>query len=225
MPPAKSIRRMPRSWRLKAAILFKLKDNDGATRTAQDALAIDPGNAGANVILAAIRFSQGDSDGALKVLANIEKGHADDLGVLFLKINIFNQTGDLAQVESLLRKLIELYPNVHAFRTQLVQFYLTHKRQDDALNELRSVATANPTDTNTELELVSLLAAVKGPEAARAELLARIKAGNRRLPLSDCAGKVRSFARSGGRQHQAAGATHCQYRFDRRHPDCKEYAR
>ena len=45
------------------------------------------------------------------------------------------------------------------------------------MNELRAVVAANPADTKAELELVSLLAAVKGPDAARAELLARIKAG------------------------------------------------
>ena len=95
---------------LKAAILFKLKDTDGASRAAQDALAIDPGNVGAHVIVAGMKLSQGDADGALKALAPIPKDRADDLGVVFLKINIFSQKRDLAQVEALLRKLTELHP-------------------------------------------------------------------------------------------------------------------
>ncbi len=115
---------------------------------------------------------------------------SDDLGVIALKINIFNNKGDLAQVEALLRKLTELHPKVAAFRTQLIQFYLRHKRQDDAVNELRSAARANPADTKTELELVSLLAAVKGPDAAREELLARIKTGTGAFPYPDCASPV-----------------------------------
>ena len=49
---------------LKAAVLCKLKDSDGATRAAQDAVAIEPGTTGANVILAAVKFSQGDANGA-----------------------------------------------------------------------------------------------------------------------------------------------------------------
>jgi tetratricopeptide (TPR) repeat protein len=162
---------------LKSAILFKLKDIDGATRAASDARAIDPHNTGANAALAAIKLSQGDTDGASKALSAIPQDRTDDLGVVFLKLNIFNNKGDLAQVEALLRRLIELHPDVAQFRTQLVQFYLQHKRTDDAVNELRAVVTANPADSSTELELVSLLAAVKGPEAARAELLARINAG------------------------------------------------
>ena len=68
------------------------------------------------------------------------------------------------------------------------------------MNELRSVVAANPDDTNAELELVNLLGAVKGPDAARAELLARIKARPRRLPVPDCAGEVRLRARQGRRR-------------------------
>ena len=106
----------------------------------------------------------------------------DDLGVIFLKIDIFNKKGDLAQAEALLRKLTELHPEVTVFRTKLIQFYLQHKRQDDAVNELRSAARADPADTKTELELVSLLAAIKGPDAARQELLARIETGKGAFP-------------------------------------------
>ena len=58
---------------LKAAILFKLKDVEGATRAAKSAVAIDAANASANIILAGITFSQGNSEGALKYLANVPK--------------------------------------------------------------------------------------------------------------------------------------------------------
>ena len=118
---------------------------------------IEPGNADANVIIAATKFSQGDSDGALKVLADVSDAHKDDLGVLFMKINIFNRVGDLAQAEALLEKLITLHPDNPAYRTQLTRFYLAHNRPDDALNELRAVAKANPADVNIEFELVNLI--------------------------------------------------------------------
>ena len=167
---------------LKAAILLKLQDSDGAARAAQEALAIDPQHTGANVVAAGVKLSQGDADGALKALASVSKDHANDLAVLFLKINIFSRKGDLPQVEAGLRKLTELYPTVPRFRSQLVQFYLQNKRQDDALNTLRSVVAANPGDTNAELDLVNLLAAVKGPAVARDELVARISAGKGAFP-------------------------------------------
>src|SRR5450432_1865135 len=59
----------------------------------------------------------------------------------------------------------------------LIKFYVVHQRQDDAINELRTAAAANPADLRTELELVGLLGTMKGPDAAHAELAARINAG------------------------------------------------
>jgi tetratricopeptide (TPR) repeat protein len=163
---------------LQSAVLFRLKDADGASRAAQEALTLDPNSAGARVALAGLKFSQNDPDGALKELAALPNDHANDLGAMFLKINIFSRKGDAAQVEALLRKLTELNPSVRQYQNQLARFYVQQKRPDDALNVMRSVVAANPNDTNAEFDLVNLLAAVKGPDAARAELLARIKAGN-----------------------------------------------
>src|SRR4029079_11784015 len=82
---------------LKAAVLFRLRDDGGAIRTANRALQIDPGNTDATVILAAEQFKQRDFDGALNTLASITDAHQNDLGVLLLKVNIFNRKGDLAQ--------------------------------------------------------------------------------------------------------------------------------
>ena len=162
---------------LKAAVLFKLKDTDGATQTAQRALAIEPGNADATIVLAGIQISQGDSKGALQTLTNVASAHEDDLGVIFLKINIFTRLGNPQQVESLMRRLIALYPKDRAFRAQLIRFYIATKRQDDAEKEMRAVVAANPADNNAELDLVNFLNAIKGPAAAHAELVARISAG------------------------------------------------
>ena len=79
--------------------------------------------------LPAVKFSQGDANGALKTLAPIPKDRTRrPRRDACSKINIFNQKGDRQQVEALLRKLIELYPTVPSFRTQLVQFYLQNKR-------------------------------------------------------------------------------------------------
>jgi tetratricopeptide (TPR) repeat protein len=167
---------------VKAAILFKLKDNDGAIRTAQQALELDPGNADASVVLAGIKVSQGDSESALKALNNVAPASKDDLGVIFLKIGIFERLGNLQQVESLLKRLTELQPNERAFRTQLIRFYVAQKRQDDAEREMRSIIEKNPTDTTAELDLASFLNATKGPAAAREELVSRINAGGKVFP-------------------------------------------
>jgi len=167
---------------LKAAILFRLKDIDGAAKTAQKALEIDPEDTDATVVLAVTKYSQGDSDGALRILANVKGAHKDELGVIYLQINIYDHIGDLQQAEALLRKLISLYPKEPAFRAQLIKFYVAHKRQDDAIKELRTTVAANRDDTNSELALVNLLTSTKGPAAGRTELVARINAGGRVFP-------------------------------------------
>jgi tetratricopeptide (TPR) repeat protein len=167
---------------LKAAVLFRLKDSDGAVQTAQKALEIEPGNVDANVVLAAEKLTKGDPIHALRTLNNVASDHKDDLGVLLLKVNIFDRMNNLEQVESVLRRIVALHPNEPIFRTQLVRFYVAHKRPADAEKELRAVVAANPADTKAELELVNLLGAVKGPAAARAELVARINAGGSIFP-------------------------------------------
>ena len=53
---------------LKAAVLLKLKDSNGAKREAQAALDADPSNAEALIVLAAERVQAGDTDGALSIL-------------------------------------------------------------------------------------------------------------------------------------------------------------
>jgi tetratricopeptide (TPR) repeat protein len=167
---------------LKAAVLFKLKDADGAVSTAQKALEIEPGNVEASVVLAAAKYMQGDPQGALKVIDEIKPDSKDDLGVMFLEINIFDRLGEMDQVEKLLRKLVDLYPKEPAFRAQLIRFYVAHKRNDDAEKELRAVVAANPTDAGAELNLVMLLGQIKGTAAAREELVKRIAAGGDVFP-------------------------------------------
>jgi tetratricopeptide (TPR) repeat protein len=175
---------------LKAAILFKQKDVDGALRAAQAALAIDPSNTDANTVVAVAQYSRGDAKGALQTLDNVAAAHKNDVGILALRINILDRSGNTQEAESLLRKLIELNPKEPGFRTQLIRFYIAHKRQDDALHELRAAVEANPDDTNAEFQLVSLLNAVKGQAAARAELVARINAGGRVFPYQIALAKL-----------------------------------
>ena len=167
---------------LKAAILFRQKNIEGAQSAAGKALEIDPGNPEATVVMGVLILSRGDPAGALDVLAKVKPDHSDDLGVLFLKVNIYQRMGDLVQTEAVLRKLMDRYPEQPAFRAQLIRFYLANQRQDDALKEQRAAVAAKPDDIKTGLELVGLVSAIQGPAAAREELVNRISAGGRVFP-------------------------------------------
>lgn len=161
----------------RAAILLKLNDGTGAIREARAALEIDPSNADALSVLAAEKLTRGDAQGALTILEREPAAHANNFGVLLFKMGIYERLGNLEQVESLLRKFVELYPKEPAFRRQLVKLYVSQKRLDEAEKELRVLAAANTSDVEAGLEVVRFLNTTKGPAAAQQELEARIRAG------------------------------------------------
>ena len=168
---------------LKAAILLKLNDNNGAIQEAQKALEIEPGNVASIMVLAAEKYSRDDTKGALRILDDVSPAQKEDLGVILLKIKIFEKMGDLQQLELQLRKLVELRPDEVSFKAELVKFYVAHQRQDDAEKEMRAIAAANPANTAAALDVVRFLRAVKGSAAARQELDVRIKAGGNVFPF------------------------------------------
>ena len=167
---------------LKAAILYKLNDKFGAVREAQKALAVDPGNADALVVLATERMANGDLKDALRILESDASINVSDLGIQLLKAKIFEQLGEWQQLEALLRRLVKFYPEQIAFQKQLIKFYVDQHRQNDAEKEIRAMVESNPTNPEAELDLVRFLYTSKGPAAARQELDRRINAGGEVFP-------------------------------------------
>ena len=82
----------------------------------------------------------------------------------------------------MLQQLAQLHPKDGLFRKQLIKFYVDQHRIDDAEKEARTLVQENPTNSEAELDLVRLLYAAKGPDAARKELIARIDAGGEIFP-------------------------------------------
>ena len=173
--------RNPNALAFQAAVLLKLKDTNGSKRDAQAALDIDPKNVEAVIVLAAERMQAGDPQGALQILDRPDLGD-DNLAIQLFKLRLFDQTKDLKQSEALLRKLVALYPKEVAFRENLVRLLVSQKRFDDAEKELRALSEAEPSNIQAGLNVVRFLQQLKGPAAARAELLARIKAGGKVFP-------------------------------------------
>ncbi len=163
---------------LKANILLRTKDPAGAIREALRALEIDPKNIDASLLIAAKRASDGEVDGALKLLSELQVSDSqDELRVAQQKIAIFVRQGDVVQAESLLHKLISENPKVLGLRAQLIQLYLAAKRFEDVEQELRVMVDLVPTDSKAGMDLVRFLIASKGIKAGREALDARIRAG------------------------------------------------
>jgi tetratricopeptide (TPR) repeat protein len=161
---------------LKAAILARTNDPAGALKEAQRAMEIDANNVDAVGYVAARKASEGDADGALKLLDALRPEPKDQTRIAVEEIQILLRKGDLQKAEPLLRKIIALDPKQAAYRNQLIQVLMAQRRFDEAEKEFRARTAADPADSKAGLDLVRFLNAVKGPEAARAELDARIKA-------------------------------------------------
>lgn len=164
-----------RTHALRGATLFKIGDETTALQEAHRSLELAPGNKVAVTVLAAASFAHDDTDGALRLLDTISGEPNNDLGVELFRIKIYDKQGDLHQVEQHLHKLIERYPKDQALNTQLLQFYLTHNRTDDAERLLRQAADADLSNSAAGMALVRLLKEARGEAVARRELLVRLK--------------------------------------------------
>jgi cellulose synthase operon protein C len=155
---------------LRAAILFRLKDREGARNDAERALALNPDNPDAHAVLAADKMADGNSVAALQF---IDRGLAKDqknLGLLMFKLKIFEDNKDDAKLETVLRQIISSYPDMKEMRKALLGFLISRKRLPEAETEMRSAIAENPNDSERAMELVAFIGTVKGPDAARSEL-------------------------------------------------------
>jgi len=162
---------------LKAGILLKLKDPNGAVTEAQAALKLDPNNTGAMLVLANNDFVHGDPKGALAILDNDTLSKSPDIGAQLFKLRILEQTQDFQQAEALLQKLIDSNPKEIGFRKELIRLYLSQHRNADAEKEQSAIVAADPSNIKNQLDLVQLLNATQGPAAAQQQLVALIHAG------------------------------------------------
>jgi tetratricopeptide (TPR) repeat protein len=162
---------------LRSIILLRANDSSGAVREAQRAFEIDPGNVDAVSLLASKKLSDGDADGALKLLDTLTVDPKDETRISLQKMQIYAKKGNLPHAESMLRKVISLNAQDPAYHSQLIQLLVAQRRFDEAEKEFRARVEANPVDSKAGLDLVRFLNLAKGPDAARTELERRIKAG------------------------------------------------
>ena len=167
---------------LKAAIYFKLKDEDTAVQDANAALKIEPNNIDAIVVLSSVRLNQNDPQAALQLLSGDAVKGTDDVRIQLLKLDIYQKLKDYAQLENVLKSLAAHFPQDDTFGKQLVNLYVFEHRPDDAEKQLREYATANPSKPDAGLDVVKFLLATKGSAAAQQELEARITVGGDVLP-------------------------------------------
>lgn len=176
----------PRARALKATVDFRRGgDRPAAVRMATGVLAEDPGNVMAHLVLVSDRLQAGDTAGAL---AGVEAGLAavpGDEGLHLARLALLEEKGDDDAVGDELATMNRLFPENAGARTALVQWHLRNGRPDAAEAVLRAAADG-PAEAAGDgaaapgpaLALAQFLLEVKGPAAARAELVARAAAAD-----------------------------------------------
>lgn len=161
---------------LKAAISYRLKDNDAAEKYAQSAVKIEP-SIDAVSVLAAIKLEENDPNGALDILHQYSLDQSDNPGIELLRVRIYGQLKDYSQLENLLKTMAARDPKSLTILKQLAGLYIFEHRNQDAETELKAIVAADPKSSEDVLALVQFILATKGAPAARRELVDQIKAG------------------------------------------------
>ena len=159
---------------LRAAVLYKLDNKTGAIEHANAALAKDPNNVDALVVLATDRLVAKDGEKAIEYLDRGLKVNEKNIALQLIKVQAFESLAKTESAEAVFRRLIALYPDTRALRHILAQFYLSHGRKDAAEAEYRAIMAENPKDVAARLDVVRFVHAVKGPKAAMQEIEALI---------------------------------------------------
>jgi tetratricopeptide (TPR) repeat protein len=161
---------------LKATVDFQADtDRPAAVAMAEGVLAETPGSVMAHLVLVADRLAAKDLDGAL---ARAEAGLAaapEDEGLHLARLALLEERGDGPAVGAELATMNRLFPGNAAMRAALVQWHLRNGDPDEAEAVLRAAA-ADPAEPGPALTLAQFLLEVRGPDAARIELVARTKA-------------------------------------------------
>jgi tetratricopeptide (TPR) repeat protein len=162
---------------IRAIALLRTNDSVGAIREAQRAFELDPTDGDAIALLAAKKSSDGDLDGALKLLDAIPANSKDDTRATFQRVEILLRKKEFAKAEELLRGLVGQNPQITVYQNQLIQVLIAQQKFADAEKEFRARIAANPSDPKLGVDFVRFLIATKGEAAGRAELEERLKAG------------------------------------------------
>jgi cellulose synthase operon protein C len=155
---------------LRAAILFRLRDREGARADAEKSLAINHDNPDAFAVLAADQMADNNTVAALQFIDRGLKGDPKNLGLLLFKVKIFESSNDDPKLEEVLRTLTAGYPENREMKQALLSFLASRNRMPEVETELRTMVAANPNDTSQALDLVRLVSSLRGSAEAHKEL-------------------------------------------------------
>jgi tetratricopeptide (TPR) repeat protein len=155
---------------LRASMLMRHQEYAEAEREARLAMAEDPGNISAIWVMAGLNLAQGNPKAAEAVLdAGIARKPTEPFLVL-LKIALYQNQNDIAQLELAYQALFRLVPTDQQHRGELASLYVKTGRLDDAEAVWRAGVAAAPESWKMKEALVVFLSAHRGLEPAEGEV-------------------------------------------------------
>ena len=162
---------------LKATVDFRHPGTRAAALDmARGVVAEDPGIVAAQMVLIADRLNAGAPKAALPLIDAALERTPGDQGLHLVRLATLEQLGDQPGSGAELERMAALFPDDLGVRQALVQWHLRAGDPAGAEAVLRAAAARTPADPQAVLTLAQFLLEVRGADAARAELQARIAA-------------------------------------------------
>lgn len=155
---------------LEAVIAIRVEDFDKAREKADRAIEMTPNNGDAWLVLAALARREESDEKALEITREAERRDPENMRVVLFLVNLLGQMRENDELGKALRRLTELKPEELSFWDSLARWQLNNKAWDDIEVTLRKVSDLAPDDTDRQLDLVRLMAATQGQQAAINEL-------------------------------------------------------
>ncbi len=150
-------------------IAYGRKNYDEARRRAEAALAIDPEHEGAHLLLGKVLQAGGAGDEALRQVDHAIALNPNSVALRLLKASIYLERDQLDQVRAVYEELFAIEPENHRYRASLAQIYISRGRAEEAEGVLRAAVDAGLGGDETKLNLIDLIAATEGVDAAAAQ--------------------------------------------------------
>lgn len=170
-------------YALRAAILLRRKDYEGAEKQARLALGKDSANITA---IAALTGTYDATRQEAKADATIEEGlrqKPDATALLLLRVTLAEKYGQLDKIVPAYQALFKVRPQVEAFRADLARLYVKAGRLAEAEATLREGVAAMPESWAMKKELAVYLSDHQGVDAAEKEIRGWMQANPKRDEL------------------------------------------
>lgn len=161
---------------LKAGILLRVGDDATAVELARGVLADHPANPEATVVVATSKIKGGDMEGGL---AELDRALAIDSKIAVLQLLRIRLLAGMDRGEDVLAafdNLVKLFPDEPAYRRAYASEFLTRQQYAKAAAQLEEVVRLEPENLSVKTDVVRLVNADQGPEAAERKLRAYVDA-------------------------------------------------